>query len=59
MKHTVIAATIVFVVGNDCIEPDRLDTSSNSHVDVSNSLLKDQGKIFILFSLFKNNRHDA
>lgn len=38
MNITVIAVTIVFVVANDCIEPDKFDTSSNSHVDVSNSL---------------------
>lgn len=40
INRTVIDVTIDFDVGNERIEPDRLDTSSNSHVDVSNSLQK-------------------
>lgn len=38
IKITVNDAMIVFVVINECNAPERLETSSSSHVDTSSSL---------------------
>lgn len=44
IKTTVSDATIVFVVINECNAPERLETSSSSHVDTSSSLQRFEKK---------------